>query len=307
MFLLIALLLLAATPALAQSLPHPLYAALGLQGSGTVTLSPSSVSGTWNWNYPAGVGTAGQPLLSGGGGSNPMTWGSRSGNTTTFGTTTGALTSGHCVSIDASGNLQDSGGACGGSGLTVGSTGISSGTANGLLYNSAGTLGNLATANSGVLVTSGGGVPSISTTLPNGLALGTPGSVTLTNGTGLPTTALTGTLIDTAIWSIPSTVTVAAGTTVVIPAYPWTSGTITAIHYATGGTSTPSFSASVQIGGSNVTGCNGITVSSSTDTTATCTAANTLSSGSKVTVVTSSISGSPTQAYVQINFTRSPN
>jgi hypothetical protein len=41
-------------------------------------------------------------------------------------------------------------------------------------------------ANNGVLVTNGSGVPSISTTLPNGLAMGTPDSITLMNGTGLP-------------------------------------------------------------------------------------------------------------------------
>ena len=48
------------------------------------------------------------------------------------------------------------------------------------------TVSGLTTANNGVLVTSGGGVPSISTTLPNGLAMGTPASLTLTNATGLP-------------------------------------------------------------------------------------------------------------------------
>lgn len=72
------------------------------------------------------------------------------------------------------------------SSLVVGTTTITSGTANGLLYDNAGALGNLATINSGVLITSGAGAPSISTTLPNGLALGTPASITLTNGTGLP-------------------------------------------------------------------------------------------------------------------------
>ena len=46
----------------------------------------------------------------------------------------------------------------------------SGGTDKGLLYDNAGTLGNLATANSGVLVTSGAGVPSISSTLPSGIA-----------------------------------------------------------------------------------------------------------------------------------------
>lgn len=70
--------------------------------------------------------------------------------------------------------------------LTVGTSTVTSGTTNGLLYDNAGVLGNLITANSGVLITSGAGVPSISTTLPDGLVLGTPGSVILTNGTGLP-------------------------------------------------------------------------------------------------------------------------
>ncbi len=39
-----------------------------------------------------------------------------SGNTTKLATTTGALTNGNCVSIDASGNLVDAGGLCGGGG-----------------------------------------------------------------------------------------------------------------------------------------------------------------------------------------------
>jgi hypothetical protein len=80
--------------------------------------------------------------------------------------------------------------------LTVGTTAITSGTDKGLLYDNAGVLGNLATGNSGVLVTGGTGVPSISTTLPSGLAaanmvlttpnLGTPSAATLTSATGLP-------------------------------------------------------------------------------------------------------------------------
>lgn len=74
--------------------------------------------------------------------------------------------------------------------ITVGVTDVLSGTSNGLLYNNAGDLGNLATSASGVLVTSAGSVPSISTTLPSGLAMGTPTSLTLTNATGLPNAGL---------------------------------------------------------------------------------------------------------------------
>lgn len=51
------------------------------------------------------------PLIGGGAGSPPTT-GARSGNTTTFVTTTGSQTSGDCVSIDSAGNHIDSGVAC---------------------------------------------------------------------------------------------------------------------------------------------------------------------------------------------------
>lgn len=65
-------------------------------------------------------------------------------------------------------------------------------TVNRLLWASAtNVISDLATANSGVLITSGAGVPSISATLPSGITLvapvlGTPASGTLTNATGLP-------------------------------------------------------------------------------------------------------------------------
>lgn len=64
---------------------------------------------------------------------------------------------------------------------------------NTLLYNaSANTVSGLATANSGVLITSAGGVPSISSTLPAGLTITTPvfsgvPTGTLTSGTYTPT------------------------------------------------------------------------------------------------------------------------
>ena len=54
--------------------------------------------------------------------------------------------------------------------IGVGSTNITSGTTNGVLYDNGGVLGNLATANNAVLGTNGSGVPSMSTTLPSGLA-----------------------------------------------------------------------------------------------------------------------------------------
>jgi hypothetical protein len=87
-------------------------------------------------------------------------------------------------------------------------------TINQLLYSSsANTITGLSTANSAVLVTSSGGVPSLSTTLPNGLAMGTPASLTLTNAGGLVAstgTTATGTPSSTTFlrgdntWSTPS-------------------------------------------------------------------------------------------------------
>lgn len=158
---------------------------LGFTGSGVIASSSAL--------------TANLPVIGGGAGATPSS-GARSGNTTTYGTTSGALTNGHCVQIDPSGNLVDAGGACttGGGGGTV-----TAGLINQLAwYSSAGTVVvGLTTANNGLLVTSAGGVPSIATTLPAGLtiptptisgatlttpALGTPASGVLTNATGLP-------------------------------------------------------------------------------------------------------------------------
>jgi hypothetical protein len=60
------------------------------------------------------------------------------------------------------------------SSLGVGASAINGGISNGLFYDNGAVLGNLATANNGVLVTSSGGVPSISSTLPSGLAIPSP-------------------------------------------------------------------------------------------------------------------------------------
>jgi hypothetical protein len=71
-----------------------------------------------------------------------------SGNTGTVGTTTGTLTSTHCVNIDASGNLKDSGATCGGgsSTITAGTTATSGYTAGQFVYSD----GSLAQASTGL-------------------------------------------------------------------------------------------------------------------------------------------------------------
>lgn len=87
--------------------------------SGTLTATAAGTSGgipyfsAANALASSAALTANLPVIGGGAGVAP-TVGSVSGNTTTFATTTGALNSGNCVEIDASGNLVDSGGACGG-------------------------------------------------------------------------------------------------------------------------------------------------------------------------------------------------
>lgn len=143
--------------------------------AGTLAITTTGTSGgipyfssTAALSSSAALG-ANLPVIGGGAGVAPTT-GTRSGNTTIFATANGTLTSGHCVSIDASSNFVDAGGVCttGGGGGTV-----TSGTVNQLAwYSATGTaVAGLATANSGVLITSGTGVPSISSTLPSGLTI----------------------------------------------------------------------------------------------------------------------------------------
>jgi hypothetical protein len=130
--------------------------------------------------------TANLPVIGGGAGVAPSV-GTRSGNTTAFVTTSGALTNGHCAQWDGSGNAIDSGGACGGGG---GSGTVNAGTANQLAYYvGAGTaVSGLTTANNGTLITSAGGVPSISSTLPAAVQGNITALGTITSGTWTGTT-----------------------------------------------------------------------------------------------------------------------
>jgi hypothetical protein len=108
--------------------------------SGTVTVQNPSATGTYNFNLPATPGSTGQPLLSGAGGSTAMSWGTLSGNTTKFVTTTGTLTSNDCAKFDANGNLVDAGAACG-----SGSGGTPGGSNQQIQYNNSGAFGGAST------------------------------------------------------------------------------------------------------------------------------------------------------------------
>jgi hypothetical protein len=116
------------------------------------------------------------------------------------------------------------------SSVTIGTTTVTSGTPNGLFYDNAGVFGNLATLNNGVLITSGAGVPSISTTLPSGLSIGSPTLTGTVGGSGvIPSVVLANTAVSPSSYgsstSIPSftvnaagQLTAAAGNVVIAPA-----------------------------------------------------------------------------------------
>ena len=131
-------------------------------------------------------------------------------------TATGLVTNADLVSasITVGGATCTLGGSCspGAGAIAVGDS-LTGGTPNGLLYNSANTIGNLATANSGVLVTSSGGVPSISSTLPSGIAATNMALTTPTLGVAAGTSlALGGATIGSNVLAVNGSANFAAGT-----------------------------------------------------------------------------------------------
>lgn len=94
-------------------------------------------------------------------------------------------------------------------------------TVNQLLYSSSSNvIGGLATANSGTLVTSGSGVPSIQTLTAGQILIGTtagaPSATTLTPGTGISISSVSGAITITATASESNWVNQAVSTTMVV-------------------------------------------------------------------------------------------
>lgn len=160
---------------------------------------------------------------------------------------------------------------------------------------------------------------SIATTGPLGgggtgpsLTLTCTTCATTTNGGALtataPITISAGGLIAlglqpvSAVWIADSATTVHNDTYELTKWLPANGGTINSITYRTGGTNTPTFTASLQIAGTPITGCNGLGVSSAVDTTTTCTGANTITNGQALNLVITGASGSPSSAFIQVNY-----
>ena len=201
----------------------------------SITIQNLGTTSAWNFNLPTGAGTSGQPLLSGGGSSASMTFGTLG---VAGGGTNCAAASGTCLdnitSFSSTGFMNRTGAGAytftstiglinGGTGAnltasnggivysTASAMAILSGTAtanqiilsgasttpawstatypaattvNQLLYSSsANVIAGLATGNSGVLITSAGGVPSISSTLPSAVQANITATGTIASGT----------------------------------------------------------------------------------------------------------------------------
>jgi len=213
---------------------NPSTHSIGLQvGAGGTATVPFGGTGQTSF-------TANLPLI--GAGASAISQGTRSGNTTTFATSSGALTSGHCVSIDGSANFVDAGGACttGGGGGTV-ATGTTSALA---YYTAAGTtVSPLTTANSQVLTTGSGGIPAWAPFLPCVNEPASTGDVTSSAGscahttTGIQGVAVgtpTGTASSGVVLATSPTIATATLTSPTINTPTITSPTVTGAFTATG-------------------------------------------------------------------------
>jgi hypothetical protein len=181
--------------------------ALAVGGGGVFTV-PNGGTGVTSF-------TANNPLI--GAGASAIAQGTRSGNTTTFATSSGALTSTHCVSIDASGNFVDAGGTC----TTGGSSGIvSAGTTSQLAYyaSSGSTVSGLATAASSILTTGAGSIPVWAGTLPCGNTPASTGDVTSSAGSCATTvSAIQGTSVGAPTGTAGSAIVLKTSPTITTP------------------------------------------------------------------------------------------
>lgn len=154
--------------------------AFASSGGGTVTVqAPASVTNTFNFNLPNGAGSSGQPLLSGGGGSTAMSFGTLG---TGAGGTNCASPSGTCLDnitgFASTGYINRTGAGTYAFSAQIpvssGGTGLASGTSGGILgYTAAGTLASSAelVVNSVVIGGGAGATPTTITAATDGQIL----------------------------------------------------------------------------------------------------------------------------------------
>lgn len=204
---------------------------IGVQSiTGTVNqIIASSPTGNVTLSLPQDIATTSSPIFAGLTLTNPLTvpnGGSGAASFTAYAVLCGGTTSTSpfqsVASVGTSGQVLTSNGpgALPTFQSVPGGGTVSAGNINELAWYAANgtTVSGLTTANSGVLVTSAGGVPSISTTLPDGLDMGTPSALILANATDLPVTGIdaTGTPDNTTFlrgdgsWQVITSVTPAA-------------------------------------------------------------------------------------------------
>lgn len=150
----------------------------------------------------------------------------------------------------------------------------------------------------------GGAGPTLTLTCTTCATTTSGGALTAT----APMTISSGGLI--ALGTVPSFATWIdnASTTVTNDTYDlienWTptlGGTVDSVTYLTGGTGSPNFKLAVQVNGVNAGSCTNLTVSSSTKTTTSCGGA-VISNGQKLSIIISSVAGTPFSSVIQVNY-----
>lgn len=101
-------------------------------------------------------------------------------------------------------------------------------------------------------------------------------------------------------WEADAATVVHNDTYPLIQPWPFTlPGSVKSVTYHTGGATSPSFSASIQVNGVNVASCNNLSVTSPTDTTATC-GTNSIASGQALSLVITGTTGQPSSSLVTV-------
>lgn len=98
--------------------------------------------------------------------------------------------------------------------------------------------------------------------------------------------------------------TVANATYYIFGKFPYTTGSITRVSYLTNGTSTPGFTVGIQVNGTNVATCNGISVTLAALNTTAC-GTNSIAKDNTVVLTITNTTGSPSNALVQVDYARS--